>query len=664
MNIFFCCTSMAHLFTAAYIAEKYHKQASRKYLILLSQMKEMIKLIPNIMRAEVWNDIRVIDNEAKEIAFIQEQIEALLREDKSKFYLFGFENVSFSIVHMSSRDDMVAYVDDGGMSYNFREGLRKTYHKELFADREFPVEKIQELWLTEPKMLVDDFGAICRELQIGVDLHNKTFYGDFLNKLKIIFDIHDVHESDYNIVYFDTYLASIGWISIEFEEFMLQEIVGLVGNSRIAMKAHPNETYWEKYSKLNLSLLENSIVPWEVTALLQNKVSTGLRIYMTNVSSVVLKQRLVLGDNESYIIFLYRIYEKYCPGLKDKLETASVDRYMEVTGDNRMFFPQDFEELRKVLEQIGFKKPDEGDVKREAEEFFIEKYWDLWKETPSHFNFSTIYYKGKEKKLPIVLNSRSLKVSLEFDLQTAENTTYKTEGVGLFWYVLRGIAVRVRIEHIVYESEGGKKRDITINEISQIGEKDERGYFVQYNLDAVYKLPIVDWDITKITIDAEICVLDTYEEVGNVFRERMRVDSEDKVGLLKKLEEEQRTVRKLLDDIEVRDKVCEQSKCDIEDRDKICEQLMRDIEDRDKVCEQLMRDIEDRDSIHNHLVRDIEDRDAVLRQLLDDISGRDSLIRQLEEDKRGKEQYISDLEGRITDFQNSFWGRIYGKCKR
>lgn len=143
MNIFFCCTSMAHLFTAAYIAEKYHKESAQKHLLLLSQMKEMLNLIPNIMRANVWNDVKVIDNEAKEIVYIQDQVDMILKEEKSKFYLFGFENVTFSMVHMSSPEHIVAFVDDGGMTYNFREGLRKTYHKELFAGKEFPLEKFK-----------------------------------------------------------------------------------------------------------------------------------------------------------------------------------------------------------------------------------------------------------------------------------------------------------------------------------------------------------------------------------------------------------------------------------------------------------------------------------------------------------------------------------------
>jgi hypothetical protein len=641
---------MAHLFTAAYIAEKYHKESAQKHLLLLSQMKEMLNLIPNIMRANVWNDVKVIDNEAKEIVYIQDQVDMILKEEKSKFYLFGFENVTFSMVHMSSPEHIVAFVDDGGMTYNFREGLRKTYHKELFAGKEFPLEKIQELWLTEPKMLVDDFGAICRELQIGVDLKDKAFYKDFINKLQLIFGICDVEQLDYDIIYFDTYLASLGWVSIEFEEFMLQEIIKLAGNSRIAIKAHPNETYWEKYFKLNVSLMENSIVPWETTALLQNNASMRPQIYMTNVSSAVLKQRLVLGDNESYIIFLFYIYEKYCPGLKDKLETASIDRYMEALEDKRVFFPKTFEELGDILEQIGDKVSDEDNAKQNAEEFFVEKYWDLWKKIPGQFNFSTIYYRGGEVKLPILLKGKILKLPLVFDLRTAMDTTFKTEEDGLLWYVLRGIAVKVRIERIIYENASGQELEITDDQISQLGEKDERGYFIQNNLDSVYKLPTVDSEITKIKIDAELYVLDTYEEISNVFRERMRTDIEDRGSLLDKLEAEQGTVRKLLEDIEARDKVNEQ--------------LMRDIEARDKMCEQLMKDLEDRDSTHKQLVEDIKGRDEVLRQLMEDIDGRDSMIRQLEEDKKETEKHLSDLEGKITEFQKSFWGRMYDKRMR
>lgn len=74
---------MAHLFTAAYIAEKYHKESAQKHLLLLSQMKEMLNLIPNIMRANVWNDVKVIDNEAKEIVYIQDQVDMILKEEKA-----------------------------------------------------------------------------------------------------------------------------------------------------------------------------------------------------------------------------------------------------------------------------------------------------------------------------------------------------------------------------------------------------------------------------------------------------------------------------------------------------------------------------------------------------------------------------------------------------
>lgn len=657
MDIFFCCTSMAHLFTAAYITEKYYKDSSRKHLILLSQMKEMLTLIPNILQSGVWNDVKVIDNEAREIFFIQEQVSGILKGGKNKFFLFGFENVSFSIAHMTPQDDMIAYVDDGGMTYNFREGLKKNYCKELFAGKEFPLEKIKELWLTEPKMIVDDFGAACKKMQIAEDLQNKMFREEFLSKLQTIFDFHDTGKIDYDIIFFDTYLASIDWISIEFEEFMLQEMVKIAGSSQIAMKAHPNEKYWKKYSNLNLTLMENSIVPWEVSVLLQNSVTSGPRIYMTNVSSVVLKQRLVLGDKESYIIFLYHIYEKYCPSLKEKLETASIDRYMEVLEDKRMFFPKTFEELAVILKRIGIKVPDRYTPQEHVEKFLIIRYWDLWKKTRSNVNFTTIYYRGQEVKLPIMLNDKALKLSLVFDLAKKENTTFKTEGDELFWHVLRGVAVKTRIDRIVYEDTAGQDREVSDDEMSRLGARDENGYLVQYNLDAVYKFPSIDPVVTKIRIDAEIIVLDTYEEMSNVFRERMRMDGECREGLLKELAEERRLVGKLSEDIE--------------DRDKIRKQLMQDIENRDRINEQLMRDIVDRDNAQKQLTKAINDRDEVLNRLMEDISHRDLLIGQLQGEKREVGKHLSELEGKnaelegmVSDFRDSFWGKMYYKRRR
>lgn len=49
---------------------------------------------------------------------------------------------------------------------------------------------------------------------------------------------------------------------------------------------------------------------------------------------------------------------------------------------------------------------------------------------------------------------------------------------------------------------------------------------------------------------------------------------------------------------------------------------------------------------------------------MEDIDGRDSMIRQLEEDKKETEKHLSDLEGKITEFQKSFWGRMYDKRMR
>lgn len=676
MNICFCCTSMFHLFVTIFICLKYYSEENyHKTLVLLSSLHAMCKRKEALESTGIWDEVIIIDNDGKEHAYIWQQLDKIAISQIDTFHIFGFEHVSFMILHTVSEKTKVIFTDEGYSTWDIRYWVEMLYCRDDFNGKEFPLHKISEVWMFDSRLSKNDFLPKAHDLNVKLSMQDTEFKERFYHYLMEVWPMAEDAASKIkgDIVFFDSYYSGMGWMSTELDDYILKEIIHAAEEYGIMIKQHPNDNVKNKYAGIDCTVLDNSDIPWEVMNLLAD-VREGL-ICMTCASNAILNRRIIWEDFESPIILLFKIYKDYS---NVSANHEFIEKYMEVYGSQGIYIPENFGELSAIIRKLRGKEEKDIDelmleeIKR-SNNFFKNCYLHLWKKLPSSNNVSTLILGDEQIVVPIVIDSETGRRKVVFELDKRGSAE---EGV-FQWYAVRGMAIRIKIIDIlayrenVVESikERFDKRNVLV---------DEDGYYHSNSFDPVYFIHYPLNSVKRIEIDFDYICHKSYDEAVSVYREGIRdIEQSNKI---------------LLADIGGRDKVIEELNVSILQRDKlyadlakqtqeqsvVISQLDISIRQRDDIVWQLKEDMKQRDSVNSQLSEDIKQRDDVMRQLNEDMKQRDDVIRQLmsdiaQRDERYREiciqlETISDIcrekEKEVEEFRQSKLGALYLKKRK
>lgn len=704
MNILFCCTSMFHLFVTVFICQKYYSgQEYKKTLVLLSHMHAMCKLAKTLEKTGLWTDIVIIDDEGKEHAYINQQLDKPVILQTDIFHIFGFEYTSFFISHAIPEDSKIIFTDEGYSTWDILRWIELQYHREDFDGKEFPLHKVSGVWMFDPKLSKNNFCGNISGLNVKESIQQDEFRELFYSYLVQIWPLakNVADRLKGNIVFFDSYFTQLGWISAELDNYILNEIMHAAEGETIIIKRHPNDSDEYKYKDINYEILDDNNIPWEVINLLTER--ENIPICITCSSNVVLNGRIIWGDYKTPIILLFKIYEDYS---NIRPSYAFAEKYMEVYGNQGIYIPETFSELSEIIrklrgeEEKSFEELYIDEIKR-SNAFYKDNYLYLWNKIPSRHNVSTLVVEGKEIKAPIVIDSERGSVKAVFDLATLEGIG----GNAWQWYVTRGLAIRVKVTGILAFKENLVESIVDRLDWENVS-CDEEGYYYRNNFDSIYDIDYPLEDVKKIEIAFDYVCGKSYDAAVRVYREGMQeaqnsykalltdIDGRDKAieelnrsieqrnKLYNSLEnyskEQSAAIQQLTDDIKKRDDALQDMSSEIKKRDDALQDMSSEIEKRDGSIRQLMGDIEKRDDSIRQLTGDIEKRDNSFRQLTDDINKRDDVIQQLMQDIEHRDKQYENLcmelersnrvckenEEKINRFQRSIWGTLYGKTRK
>lgn len=704
MNILFCCTSMFHLFVTVFICQKYYSgQEYKKTLVLLSHMHAMCKLAKTLEKTGLWTDIVIIDDEGKEHAYINQQLDKPVILQTDIFHIFGFEYTSFFISHAIPEDSKIIFTDEGYSTWDILRWIELQYHREDFGGKEFPLHKVSGVWMFDPKLSKNNFCGNISGLNVKESIQQDEFRELFYSYLVQIWPLakNVADRLKGNIVFFDSYFTQLGWISAELDNYILNEIMHAAEGETIIIKRHPNDSDEYKYKDINYEILDDNNIPWEVINLLTER--ENIPICITCSSNVVLNGRIIWGDYKTPIILLFKIYEDYS---NIRPSYAFAEKYMEVYGNQGIYIPETFSELSEIIrklrgaEEKSFEELYIDEIKR-SNAFYKDNYLYLWNKIPSRHNVSTLVVEGKEIKAPIVIDSERGSVKAVFDLATLEGIG----GNAWQWYVTRGLAIRVKVTGILAFKENLVESIVDRLDWENVS-CDEEGYYYRNNFDSIYDIDYPLEDVKKIEIAFDYVCGKSYDAAVRVYREGMQeaqnsykalltdIDGRDKAieelnrsieqrnKLYNSLEnyskEQSAAIQQLTDDIKKRDDALQDMSSEIKKRDDALQDMSSEIEKRDGSIRQLMGDIEKRDDSIRQLTGDIEKRDNSFRQLTDDINKRDDVIQQLMQDIELRDKQYENLcmelersnrvckenEEKINRFQRSIWGTLYGKMRK
>lgn len=245
MNILFCCTSMFHLFVTVFICQKYYSgQEYKKTLVLLSHMHAMCKLAKTLEKTGLWTDIVIIDDEGKEHAYINQQLDKPVILQTDIFHIFGFEYTSFFISHAIPEDSKIIFTDEGYSTWDILRWIELQYHREDFDGKEFPLHKVSGVWMFDPKLSKNNFCGNISGLNVKESIQQDEFRELFYSYLVQIWPLakNVADRLKGNIVFFDSYFTQLGWISAELDNYILNEIMHAAEGETIIIKRHPNDS--------------------------------------------------------------------------------------------------------------------------------------------------------------------------------------------------------------------------------------------------------------------------------------------------------------------------------------------------------------------------------------------------------------------------------------
>lgn len=521
--IYFCATSVFHLLMIIYLLEIEYKDSTQdKTLILLDHVTNLIRCYPKIKNSGLWNDVICVHTDEETTENIAKQLDQIEFQKGDKLHIFGKEFVSFYLLNKAEKKATCILTDEGVMAdVNIKNRIKIDYLEEWFQGRTFDFSCLDELWLIDARVSENDEKIKIKDLKMQEVLKQKDIRERYVSKLELVFPRKDCVAKIPQVCFFDVYYLQIyHCISEEFEQYLLEQLVDKMSGYDFAIKTHPDEPNYEKYRNVKQKVYKDSYIPWEVLRFYETECPHKKRIIISYSATGAIYHDKLLFDDGTQIIFLNRIYEKFCT---NPIDTYNIlPQFTKIYGEENVYFPESFTELEEIVSLILKKEPQSFELnafekeQHEYLEYFTEYYKKNWELKPSLNNYTTLltledgHYKTIAEQKIYTVDGK-----FKFIFQVTINTKKHIK-----WYIARSRKVSLRIGQIscINDSE---VLNVDINAlIYDQGEDRPDGY-----KDMVILEPSVEFDLPcekadKIIITGEWQFDFSYDGLIEILRKK------------------------------------------------------------------------------------------------------------------------------------------------
>lgn len=617
--IYFCATSVFHLLIIIYLLEtEYKDSVQNKTLILLDHVTNLMKCYPQIKSSGLWNNVISIHTDKEALENIAKQLDLMEFHDGDKLHILGKEFVSFYLLEKASKKAKCIITDEGVLSnVNIKNGIKINYQEEWFQGRAFDINSIDEVWLMDARVSENDKDIKIRDLKMQEVLKQKDFRERYVSKLECIFPREDCAGTIPQICFFDAYyLQMYHCISVELEQYLLEQLADKLSGYDFTIKPHPGERNYEKYRGVEQKVYKESHIPWEVLRFYEDGSPHEKRIVISyGASGAILHEKLFFGD-ETQIIFLNKIYEKFSTSSIDTYNILS--QFIKIYGNQNVHFPESFAEMGEMIASILKKQPKDilhsiESEQRKNYEFFREYYKKNWELRPSLNNYTTLLTL-KDDHYEMVAEQKIYTEDGRFQFVFPVSFTAKER---LRWYIARSRKVSLRIDQIsCINGSDVFKVDLDALTYNQ-GEDSLDGYKNMMILEPSVEFDLPCEKVDTIMISGEWRFDFSYDGLVQVLRKNMtRYDNH--IKLLHR---------------------------DIDERDEQLEALHKDLVERDNHLAAIYKDIKERDNHLKIVYKRLEKSEIHVELLMIDITEKDEEIKKLQEEfklwEKGRRQSSS-----------------------
>lgn len=426
-SICFACGGEFHLLVSFILATTTYRNDRR--ILLLFKNPRLLEYLDRIEGLDIWDEVIIIRPE-EPLEAIQKQIEMLQERIKVlHFFSWGFPPFNMLFNLCKQKNAKIIFTDEGigtYMPYKRFDAWINTMPEHKKLTNGFDIKAIDEIWLLEPKLYLDEqivpVNRIAIEEFYNICLENKKITEDF-NKL---FPLSSTLQLACDVIYFRQYFYVYGFFSEDTDAFIDRFVLALLQNYKFSVKNHPAYTsnlYDHSYDvEVNL--------PWEAI-LISKKINSDSgailpKIFISPTSSGMFKS-CALGIPGAYI-FIHKLIEKYTD-----YHDSSVDEFIKhnlsIFPEAKLYTPESWADFQEILEKVA----EELQISSSASLLDVVKYendgliqdqihsWSLIKKYQDQISFFENKFKevtASKQSLEKELSENSArKASLENDLR-------------------------------------------------------------------------------------------------------------------------------------------------------------------------------------------------------------------------------------------------------
>lgn len=241
------------------------------------------------------------------------------------------------------------------------EGVSTCEYKKFmsYVVREIDFSRIKEIWMLDTNISQNDKTIPEYRIPLEEICRDKWRFKKYLALVNPLFK-YQWEPMECDVLFFDRYMVQTGRVPINYERFVLESLIKLIGNKKFSVKLHPFEkealAKW-RYRNLPVRFCEASDVPWELIVLnyMCEVIDTGNQagfpqvLIAANTTTLFTTQNLLnLIGIEIPIIYINRVIHKYLKEIEIVAE-KTLEGYQSVYKNRKIYLPFTWEELYRDL---------------------------------------------------------------------------------------------------------------------------------------------------------------------------------------------------------------------------------------------------------------------------------------------------------------------------
>lgn len=366
-RVCFACFTIPNIFTSYLLSKTVYKDYYKILLLSDWNCKEVYLSITRKCQ-DLWDEVFLFNeagkkDRSKRLEEIKLQLNQLDFTEINTLHYFQMNQNSYLnllFYYLSDQTKVIITIYTAA-TYYIKEYFQ--HAKEVYNKRNevihLDLNRISEIWVYDKRLYIGDLSNILiQEINIETIIKNKELLDDFCDELNKIFNYNHL-PIDCDVIFLDQAVKRF-FKKEEEEKELFSNIMKEFYAYKVLVKLHPSvNTVLDKYDHLNVRVIKENKVPWEVILLnevknnnLENKIFVSYYSETLFTTHIFLNQ-LNIPHEALHLKGLLQRYKTINREIGELMFDRFIDNFKKVYADN-FHDLKSFHELRKTLKSFTF----------------------------------------------------------------------------------------------------------------------------------------------------------------------------------------------------------------------------------------------------------------------------------------------------------------------